>query len=105
MSKEETNGYVSAGSTVRVLFNPGPESALYAAENSYVEEELSEKSIRPILNVHPVGFRGERLQTYLLYSLVRNQRKMLISWRVTPQPGVPPSEAGAAVAAESSTST
>lgn len=30
----------------------GPESALYAAENDHVEEELSEKTIRPILNVH-----------------------------------------------------
>lgn len=26
---------------------------LYAAENDHVEEELSEKTIRPILNVHP----------------------------------------------------
>uniref|UniRef100_A0A453RLI9 Ribulose bisphosphate carboxylase large chain n=1 Tax=Aegilops tauschii subsp. strangulata TaxID=200361 RepID=A0A453RLI9_AEGTS len=38
-------------------------------------------------------------------SVWRNKKSLLAAFRVSPQPGVPPEEAGAAVAAESSTGT
>ena len=48
-----------------------------------------------------VGFLGETKLTYYTPEYETKDTDILAAFRVTPQPGVPPEEAGAAVAAES----